>query len=568
MHGHRLRDRAGLPALVAPMLAVGAGWLLTGAVVQGPAALRPGLVPIGVGEVALLAMAAIATTFGLPRVDADWHADGPVCAALLACVVAGLAVGWEAGPVPIRVAGFVVAPLAVPALFALVERRVRGGRGLTLLSVGVVLALSIGVQLTWDPFQEPGCWADCSLTGAAPFPWAAAAQALAVALVSAGLVIALTAGALAARFVLRAPRPRASSVSLTRVIASCAAVAALLTAAVPAISDRAAAVTVAAGASAIRLLLAAAICAQPVLALRRRARLRRLAVELGDLPPVGSLESTLARTLGDRDLRVAYWLPESRRYVDTLGEPVEAGPGWGPTLMRQGRPLAVLHLGDRRDARDVMEQMGSAARLAIDNERLQAELSAQLAELRESRQRIVLAADEGRRQVERDLHDFVQAELLGAIYQLAGERAESRPDKPRPMTSDELTLLSDRLRGLSGRLREFAHGVYPAVLDASGLGAALDALSYDAPVVMSLNYAIAGRLPPAAERAAYLVVQHEVMSAEGDVAVAVAAVDQLVVVTIAGGRALVGDDLVDRVGALGGTIRSGAGRVRVELPCG
>ena len=62
----------------------------------------------------------------------------------------------------------------------------------------------------------------------------------------------------------------------------------------------------------------------------------------------------------------------------------------------------------------LLEAAGSAARLALENERLQAELRAQLAELRESRARIVRAGDEERRRLERDLHDGAQQRLLGS----------------------------------------------------------------------------------------------------------------------------------------------------------
>jgi hypothetical protein len=60
-----------------------------------------------------------------------------------------------------------------------------------------------------------------------------------------------------------------------------------------------------------------------VLAARRtRHAVSRLAAQLGEAPPPGSLRTALARAAGDPGLQVAYWLPATRRYVDAAGRPV------------------------------------------------------------------------------------------------------------------------------------------------------------------------------------------------------------------------------------------------------
>ena len=74
----------------------------------------------------------------------------------------------------------------------------------------------------------------------------------------------------------------------------------------------------------------------------------------------------------------------------------------------------LIHDRDLLDQPRLLESVGSAARLALENERLQAQLRAQLVELRESRARIVKAGDEERRRLERDLHDGAQQRLLGS----------------------------------------------------------------------------------------------------------------------------------------------------------
>src|SRR4029079_15344622 len=74
---------------------------------------------------------------------------------------------------------------------------------------------------------------------------------------------------------------------------------------------------------------------------------------------------------------------------------------------------AIVHDPVFYDQPAMLEAAGSAARFALKNERLQAELRTQLAELRESRARIARAADDERRRVERDLHDGAPQRLLG-----------------------------------------------------------------------------------------------------------------------------------------------------------
>src|SRR5439155_17687233 len=74
---------------------------------------------------------------------------------------------------------------------------------------------------------------------------------------------------------------------------------------------------------------------------------------------------------------------------------------------------AIVHHPVFLDQPALLEAAGSAARFALENERLQAELRSQLAELRDSRSRIVRAGDAERRRLERDLHDGAQQRLLG-----------------------------------------------------------------------------------------------------------------------------------------------------------
>ena len=158
-----------------------------------------------------------------------------------------------------------------------------------------------------------------------------------------------------------------------------------------------------------------------------------------------------------------------------------------------------------RDAGELVDLIGPAARLAVDSERQQAELRLQLAELRASRQRIVEAEDETRRRIERDLHDIVQAELLGAMFDLS--LAESQAGRTGDTsTIHDATGLRDEVRGVVETVRGFAQGVHPAALDSMGLPAALEAMAQDAPVVITVDHRLEERPPREVERAIYRLV--------------------------------------------------------------
>jgi signal transduction histidine kinase len=292
---------------------------------------------------------------------------------------------------------------------------------------------------------------------------------------------------------------------------------------------------------------------QPALALLLRRRIRRLAEALGELPPLGTLEASLARALGDPEIRVAYWLPESQRYVGADGRAADAA-GWPVTLVRDGAPLAAVRFGPHnRDADQLLDLIGPAARLAVDSERQQAELRLQLAELRASRRRIVEAEDETRRRIERDLHDIVQAELLGAMFDLS--LAESQAGRiGDSSTVDEATGLRDEVRGVVETVRGFAQGVHPAALDSLGLPAALEALAQDARIVVTVEHRLEVRPRREVEHAIYRLVHDAAQRATATLHVQLEPNGVATRLRISGYPAPVPASLADRVGALGGSL--------------
>jgi len=149
-------------------------------------------------------------------------------------------------------------------------------------------------------------------------------------------------------------------------------------------------------------------------------------------------------------------------------------------------------------------KLSAAEEVAEENVRLDAELQARYEELRASRARIVGAADDARRRLERDLHDGAQQRLVGLALslRLARDRIDGDPAQAAALldeASAELALATDELR-------ELARGIHPAILTDRGLGAALDTLAKRAPVDVSLRHSLGGGIPAPVESAAYFVV--------------------------------------------------------------
>jgi signal transduction histidine kinase len=220
----------------------------------------------------------------------------------------------------------------------------------------------------------------------------------------------------------------------------------------------------------------------------------------------GPVRELLAESLGDRTVAIAYWLPDRQAFVDEVGRPVALpDPGSGRTwtaVERNGRPVAaIVHDAALDTSRELVHAAAAAAALAIDNERLKADLRARLEELRVSRLRIVQAADDARRRIERDLHDGAQQRLVALALELRLLR--SRVDGEHAAAVDGI---AERLDGALTELRELARGIHPAILTEQGLGPALAALAGRAVGPVQADVAIEERLPAPVESAAYFVV--------------------------------------------------------------
>jgi signal transduction histidine kinase len=316
---------------------------------------------------------------------------------------------------------------------------------------------------------------------------------------------------------------------------------------------------------------------------RHRSVVADLVVELGAMPEPGALRDLLARTLGDPSLQVGFWIADRQAYVGPDGSPMTLPEDDEKrrlsVLEHQGEPLAALvHDPALLEDPKLLNAVSTAARLALENSRLQAQLRARLLEVRESRARIVAAGDAERRRIERNLHDGAQQKLLG--LRLAVRMARDSGDGAG--LDARLAEIDAELQGALEELRTLARGVHSAVLSDEGLEPALETIARRAAIPTTVRCRCR-RLPAPVETAAYYVASEALANAHKHAQATRATID----VSVSDGHAVieVGDDgcggadphgsglrgLRDRVEALDGTLdvdsRPGGGtRVRASIP--
>jgi signal transduction histidine kinase len=319
-----------------------------------------------------------------------------------------------------------------------------------------------------------------------------------------------------------------------------------------------------------------------------RGALSGLLVDLGDAASPAAVRGALAHALGDPSLEVGFWLPDQERYVDLDGRPFEIpvnSERATSVLEHEGsRVAALVYDASLLEDPELVRAAGAAALMALENARLQAELRAQLAEVRASRARIVEAGDAERRRLERDLHDGAQQRLLGIRLALQLARGELGHDSP---AAEELLGEAEKETAQTlDELRALARGIHPAVLTEEGLSPAVETLVRRASVPVHVEALPTARLPSAVEAAAYFVASEALANVAkhanaSDVTIAMRRMNDSLVIDIsddgvggadpASGTGLIG--LRDRVEALNGSLRvesqPGHGtRLHAEIPCG
>ncbi|MBS1673552.1 MAG: ATPase [Actinobacteria bacterium] len=322
---------------------------------------------------------------------------------------------------------------------------------------------------------------------------------------------------------------------------------------------------------------------------RRTGALEPLSAWLGITGAGGpAVARALADTLGDDSLRVVYWSAERDEYVDETGGPVdpaERGPDRGWCEIRVDSRLVGAIVYDTRMTADPapVRRAGDVLAIAIDRERLTAELLASNDALTQSRIRLVETADRERSRIAQDLHDGIQVQLV--LLALTAQTIANAPDAT-PETSEASARLRHGIDEAAADLRRLVHNVLPVTLTERGLTAAAEDLVDRLAIPATLEAAIDdASISSTTAHTAYFIVAEALTntvkhSKASWVRVSLRVEDGLLRIAVRDngvggasvdrGAGLRG--LLDRVDALGGNLRMrsdpGHGtEVRVELPC-
>jgi signal transduction histidine kinase len=291
-----------------------------------------------------------------------------------------------------------------------------------------------------------------------------------------------------------------------------------------------------------------------------------------------ALRAALREVLGDPHLDLLFRVEDPDRYVDRDGATVEPPPPGSDRRLvevRVGERLvgAIVYDAALIADRGLVDDAARVTALAIDNERLTAELLAGRERLRVSRARVIEATDAERRRIARDLHDGLQMRLV--LLAMMADRPGAGPET--------LAELNGGLQEAIAELRELVQGVVPAALTERGLYAAAVELTDRMPIPVELDLEpLSGDLPIGIETAGYFVVSEALANAvkhsrAEELRLSIGRPDgrlRIEVVDGIGGARPGGglDGLADRVDALGGWLEvesppGGGTRLVVELPC-
>jgi signal transduction histidine kinase len=229
-----------------------------------------------------------------------------------------------------------------------------------------------------------------------------------------------------------------------------------------------------------------------------------MARKLVGRPPIAAVEQLVRRVLDDPQAKLVFWLPRSEQFVDRHGTPVVLDPTFASITWRafghgDAKLLAIVHDDALSEDPELLEAVGAAALLALENRRLEHDLVDSVDALRASQRRLVVAASAERRKIERDLHDGVQQKLVALRIEL---------ELARDLVDDGA--LDGRLAGLAAdfddaldELRSAAHGIYPPLLADDGLDAALREIARRSTVPLTVDLEDVGRLSEDRETAIY-----------------------------------------------------------------
>jgi signal transduction histidine kinase len=317
---------------------------------------------------------------------------------------------------------------------------------------------------------------------------------------------------------------------------------------------------------ALLLLEGAAVVGLLVVVVVERVRLSRGVRRMVDVVTRGqqSAHDQLMMALDDPTATITIWTDDAR-HVTGDGSLGPVGPGRRRTeIAVRDRQVAVIDHSDSIGPGDLVRRLGPQFAIAVQNDLLGRQLQQQLEELGSSRARVIAAADSERERLERDLHDGAQQRVLALSFELRrGRRLAERvgdvvaAERWSAATALTLTLLQ--------RLRHVANGIYPAVLDGNGLGAALESLATSVPPFRDIEVDVAQQVAPELGRAAYAIVRDAAPARPGRTTVS--ARDGELRIRFDGARRPE-PTVIDRIHAAGGNYRGDGDRWEANLPCG
>jgi len=257
-----------------------------------------------------------------------------------------------------------------------------------------------------------------------------------------------------------------------------------------------------------------------------------------------------------------------------LALPIHSRGALQAALLLENRLIRGAFTAERLDA---VQLIAGQLAVSLDNAQLYSRLTA-------SRARIVAAADQARRRIERDLHDGAQQRLVTLALQLRAAQA-AVPSELGELGAD-LARAAAEAAGALEEVREIARGIHPAVLAKGGLRSALTVLARRSPVPVDLQVPAGQRLPEPVEVSAYYVVAEALTNAARHARATAIAVEVDTDAADAVMRVAVRDDgaggadfargtglagLKDRVEALGGQLfltspHGGGTTLRAEFP--
>jgi signal transduction histidine kinase len=357
-------------------------------------------------------------------------------------------------------------------------------------AAGVLASASLVAALTWNSFEEPGCWRACLTPAVDPFgagEWLLRGVLIATVALSAALPA----------HILRSPGWRHEDL-----LASLVGIPLALSLAAQVLPDASVADTATGPPRtwAFALAQASALGLVACLGWRRArswttsVRLNKLAGEIGRVSTPGRIQATLAAAVKDPALTIVWWADSRSTWVDANGKdvpaPAKAGtPGSDSadstarravtTVTNRGKGIAAVNHRASLPADRLLRSLRPAMLLSFDTARLQAATHAELTAARATAQRLVERSEAERRELHGNLHDGAQQRLVGLAMTVRRVRGQALTDDrgQRPGLGTKLDRADALVQEALAQVRTIAHDIHPPLLADLGLGFALQELA-------------------------------------------------------------------------------------------